>query len=387
MLWGNSRRLPQLANLADENEEITNEVEQDEILSSINSKMEKLSIERLYKHANSVQSEIEKRVRLAAEAEAEVERKRLAAEAEKMEEERIRLAAEVKKMDLAYGRQVSEECLASIIDKVEESAAEAKAREERLAAEAKEHERLVVESTTDNDDPEFGDQDPFGDMEDNATLGGENSTDDDAISISSAEDEDELDEAEQLVEVDDEFESQLPQRFASAFSKFETTFSTDFKPDTITDAIEIEYQKNCKTKGEGGCSFIENGSRISKICKSIRHTGNLRKKKLVVGTGRTSPDSQRAVSAGRQQIGCFVVCFDMLKENDFFGDKEVELYSQLLFGFGDDRKRPENCLAFMELIKVVLSCDCDEIEVWFKSTLRVALEDEDFLYYVVSVFV
>ena len=153
----------------------------------------------------------------------------------------------------------------------------------------------------------------------------------------------------------------------------------------ITHEIAEEYQKNCKARG--GCSFKENGNRISKLCTDIRHTGKLRKKKLVIGAGRTSPNSQRVASAGKQQAGCFVVCFDMLIEEQFFDKENTEVYPHLLFGFGDDRKRPHKCLAFMELIKVVLSCDCDEIEVWFKSTLRVALEDEDFLYYVVSVFV
>ena len=407
MVWGNSR-LPQLANLADE--EITNDAE-DEILSSINSDMKELSIQGLYKHANSVQSEIEKRVRLAAEPEAEEERIRLAAEAEKMEEALIRLAAEVKKMDLAYGRQVSEECLESAIGKVEDRAAEAKAKEERLAVEAKEkkekeererlaaeeEERLAAEAkakeeartseaTTDSDGLEFGLQDSFGDMEDDATISSENSgaTEDDAISISSAEYDDEL-EAEQVIEVDADFESQLSQRFASAFNRLNTTLTLEFEPDNNTHAIAKEYQTNCKAKG--GCSFKENGIRIANICKGIKHTGNLRKKKLVIGAGRTSPNSQRIASEGKQQAGCFVVCFDMAEENDFFDNKEVELHSQLLFGFGDDRKRPHKCLAFMELIKVVCSSDCDEIEVWFKSTLRVALEDEDFLYYVVSVFV
>jgi len=73
----------------------------------------------------------------------------------------------------------------------------------------------------------------------------------------------------------------------------------------------------------------------------------------------------------------------MADETDYF-DKEIEVYRHLLFGFGDNRHGPQNCLAFMELIKVVRFCDCDEIEVWIKSTLRVALDDEDFLYYAVS---
>jgi len=380
------------------------------LAAEVKAREEEEERERLAAEAREKEEENE-RERLVAEAK-EKERERLVAEAKEKERERERLAAEVKKAKererlAAEAKKVEEEAriaLAAVEAKAKEErdrlAAEAKEKEERerlavetkakeerdrLASEAKEKEceRLVVEATTGNDDPEFGDQDPFSDMEDNATLGGENSADDDAISISSAEYDDEVDEAEQLVEVDDEFESQLAQRFASAFNQFNKTLTTEFKPDDTTRAIAEEYQKNCKARG--GCSFKENGSRISKLCTDIRHTGNLRKKKLVVGAGRSSPNSQRVASAGKQQIGCFVVCFDMLKENDFFGNKEVELYSQLLFGFGDDRYGPQMCLAFMELIKVVLSCDCDEIEVWFKSTLRVAMEDEDFLYFAVSV--
>ena len=80
-----------------------------------------------------------------------------------------------------------------------------------------------------------------------------------------------------------------------------------------------------------------------------------------------------------------IVCKDMIIETGYFDKKKIEVYPHLLFGIGDDRYGPQNCLAFMELIKVVRSCDCDEIEVWIKSTLRVALDDEDFLYYAVSI--
>ena len=357
LVWGN-RRLPQLANLIcdDADEEMTNNVD-DEVLSSIFNKMKELSLQGLDRLANGVQPEIEKCVRLAAEAEKEKdERERLAAEEE--EKERERLAAEAKK--------VEEEALIAL------AAVEAKAKEERLAVEAKEkkekdeRERLAAEE------------------EERERLAAEAKTkeevEDDVMSISSAEDDNEL-EAKQ-VEVDDDFQSQLPQRFALALNDLETIFTTDFKPDEITHEIAEEYKRNCKT--EGGCSCEENARQLSKVC--VGHTGNLRKIKLVIGAGRTSPDNKRKASEGKQQSACFVVCLDMAGETDYF-DKEVEVYPHLLFGFGDNRYGPQNCLAFMELIKVVRFCDCDEIEVWIKSTLRVALDDEEFLYYAVSAFV
>jgi len=377
LVWGNSnRRLPQLANLIcdDADEEMTNNVD-DEVLSSIFNKMNELSLQGLDRFAKSVQPEIEKCVRLAAEAEKEKdERERLAAEEE--EKERERLAAEAKK--------VEEEARIAL------AAVEAKAKEERLAVEAKEKEceRLAAEAkeeeearqTSKDSDPEFV-HDPFGDMEDDAAK-------DDAISISSVEDDGELDEAEQEADVDDDFEAQLLQRFASALQDLETIYDTDFKPDEITYDIQEKYQLNCKiTKLFDDLppvvttTFEENARQLSRIC--IGHTGKLRKKKLIIGAGRTSPKTQRKSSRGKQQAACFIVCLDT-NEADYF-DKEIEVYPHLLFGIGDNRHGPQNCLAFMEIIKVIRFCDCDEIEVWIKSTLRVALDDEDFLYYAVSI--
>ena len=425
MVWGGNKRLSQFANLTcvdddsveslvddqDENAPNYNEVD-GKVVNDIDSMMKNLSIQGctpkqqekyVSKYIKSFKSEASKRrrdrkkkeqeehVRLAAEVKAreeEEERERLAAEAREKEEEkeRERLVAEAKEKErerlvaeakeererlAAEAKKAKErERLAAEVKKVEEErnrlaveAKEAEERERAAEAKAKEEVRQTAKDTTVSEDPD----------------------DDDVISISSAEYDDELDEAEQVVEVDDDSERNLATRFASAFNKLDTTLTLDFKPDDITHEIAEEYQKNCKARG--GCSFKENGNRISKLCTDIRHTGKLRKKKLVIGAGRTSPRTQRKASRGKQQAACFVVCFDMAEENDFFDYKEVELHSQLLFGFGDDRKRPQKCLAFMELIKVVCSSDCDEIEVWFKSTLRVAVKDEDFLYYVVSVFV
>jgi len=376
LVWGN-RRLPQLANLIcdDDDEEMTNNVD-GEVLSSIFNKMKELSLQGLDRFANGVQPEIEKCVRLATEAEKEkVQRERLAAEEE--EKERERLAAEAKKVE-----EEARIALAAVEAKAKEErdrlAAEAKAREERLAAEAKAKEE-ARQTSKDSADPEFDVHNPFGDMEDDAIISSETSVaEDDAISICSVEDDD---GEHQVVKVDKVFESQLPHRFASAFNRLEKTFTTDFKPDEITHEIAEEYKRNCKT--EGGCSCKENARQLSKVC--VGHTGNLRKIKLIVGAGRTSPDNKRKASEGKQQAGCFIVCFDMAGETDYFDKEMIEVYPHILFGFGDNRYGPQNCLAFMALIKVVRSCDCDEIEVWIKSTLRVALDDEDFLYYAVSI--
>ena len=86
MVWSNSR-LPQLANLADE--EITNDAE-DEILSSINNGIRELSIEGLDKVINSAQSKKKELIRLAAEAkavEASEEKGRLIKEKAALQEE------------------------------------------------------------------------------------------------------------------------------------------------------------------------------------------------------------------------------------------------------------------------------------------------------------
>jgi len=170
-------------------------------------------------------------------------------------------------------------------------AAEAKAREERLAAEAKAKEE-ARQTSKDSADLEFDVHNPFGDMEDDAIISSETSVaEDDAISICSVEDDD---GEHQVVKVDKVFESQLPHRFASAFNRLEKTFTTDFKPDEITHEIAEEYKRNCKT--EGGCSCKENARQLSKVC--VGHTGNLRKIKLIVGAGRTSPDNKRKASEG-----------------------------------------------------------------------------------------
>ena len=371
LVWGH-RRLPQLANLIcdDDDEEMTNNVD-DEALSSIFNKMKELSLQGLDRLANSVQPEIEKCVRLATEAEKEKDqRERLAAEEE--EKERERLAAEAKK--------VEEEARIAL------AAVEAKAKEERLAVEAKEkkekeeRERLAADAkakeeapqtskvTTDIDDPEF---DVHGD--DMSIVS--NSTSD-VIKLDELEDD--LGQATgQLHQPND---SRIVELFASALTKLDPMYERKDMSKELTLCVQDIYKRSCSK--EGGCSAKENGRKISEALGG-GYSGELRNAKEIVLTGRTSKRSQSQLRAGRQQGAVEIVCLDLLHDGNKLGNN-VQVYPRFLLEIGEDRRKPHECLAFMEVIKAVHFSDCKEVEVWTKSTLRVALFSKDFRYFVVS---
>jgi len=423
IVWGGNKRLPQFANITcvdddsveslvddqDENAPNYNEVD-GKVANDIDSMMKNLSVQGctpkqqekyVSKYIKSFKSEASKRrrdrkkkerERLAAEVKAreeEEKRERLAAEAREKEEckrltapweeaynkqaskaaaeskeaeERNRLAAEAEKEAEERERLAAEE---EENERERLKAEVKKVEEERLAVEAKdgdEHERS--KASTDSDDPD----------DDDMSIDSDFTSDD----IKLEELEDDLGQAIGQLQLPND--DRIVELFASALTKLDSMYERKDMSKELTLCVQDIYKRSCSK--EDDCSAKENGRKISEALGG-GYSGELRNAKEIVLTGRTSKRSQSQLRAGRQQGAVEIVCLDLLLDGNKLGNN-VQVYPRFLLEIGEDRRKPHECLAFMEVIKAVHFSDCEEVEVWTKSTLRVALFSKDFRYFVVS---
>ena len=225
-------------------------------------------------------------------------------------------------------------------------------------------ERERSKASTDSDDPEFDD-----DM---------------SIDIDSTYDDIKLDELlddlGQVGQLHLPNDDRIAELFASSLTKLDPMYEKKDSSRGLTLRIQDIYKRSCSN--EGGCSAKENGRKISEALGD-GYSGELRNAKKIVLAGRTSKRTQCKLSAGRQQGAVEIVCLYLLNNGNKLG-KNVQVYPRFLLEIGEDRRKPHECLAFMEIIKAVHFSDCKEVEVWTKSTLRVALLSKDFRYFVVS---